>query len=112
VKHTAESKERISIANKGRKLSEETKARMRNFALTSMHHNMKDSTTGRFVKNPVNMSRYERMKNHSHQFTIRISHEDKELLWERAKRKKLSVAELIRTYIEWGFENGNADRVI
>ena len=57
-------------------------------------------------------NKYQRQKDYSHQFTVRISHEDKELLWERARRKKLSVAELIRIYIEWGLENGNADRVI
>jgi Ribbon-helix-helix protein, copG family len=43
--------------------------------------------------------------------TIRLDHEDAEALREMARRKRTTVAELIRTFITWGLENdyGGAD---
>jgi hypothetical protein len=37
--------------------------------------------------------------------TVRLDHDDAVALRDLAKRKRTSVAELIRTFIAWGLEN-------
>jgi hypothetical protein len=43
--------------------------------------------------------------------SVRLDHEDAAALRALAKRRRTSVAELIRTYVAWGLENdyGGAD---
>jgi Ribbon-helix-helix protein, copG family len=54
---------------------------------------------------------YWRSKKLWHYQIVRLDHEDAEALRELAKRRRTTVAELIRTFITWGLENdyGGAD---
>jgi hypothetical protein len=53
---------------------------------------------------------YRMSKNRWHYQTIRLDHEDAQMLKAIAKRRKTSVAELIRTYITWGLEEDDSAR--
>jgi predicted DNA-binding ribbon-helix-helix protein len=46
-----------------------------------------------------------------HYQSIRLDHDDAQMLKAIAKRRSTTVAELIRTYVAWGLENdyGGAD---
>ena len=47
-----------------------------------------------------------------HYQIVRLDHEDAQALQALAKRKRTSVAELIRTFVAWGLEDeyGGADK--
>jgi hypothetical protein len=41
---------------------------------------------------------------------VRLDHDDAQMLKVIAKRRKTSVAELIRTYVTWGLEEDDSAR--
>jgi len=49
--------------------------------------------------------RYRRSKMLWHYQIVRLDHDDAETLRALAKRKKTTVAELIRTFVAWGLED-------
>jgi hypothetical protein len=56
--------------------------------------------------------RYRSSKGHWHYQMVRLDHDDAEALRALAKRRKTTVAELIRTFVTWGLEEseyGGAD---
>jgi len=66
------------------------------------------------MKNKINQLRlqrehYQRIKPDTKFYTIRFPQEDYEELQLMAELKGTSVAELIRTFIIWGLENGDGD---
>jgi hypothetical protein len=54
---------------------------------------------------------YRQAKKLWHYQTVKLDHDDARALRELAKRRGVSVVELIRTYVWWGLENdyGGAD---
>lgn len=40
------------------------------------------------------------------QLNVRVTTEDWEILDRNAKKAGVSISEMVRTYIEWGIENG------
>jgi hypothetical protein len=55
---------------------------------------------------------YRRAKERWHYQLVRLDHDDAEALRALAKRKRTTVAELIRTFVTWGLEQseyGGAD---
>lgn len=52
-----------------------------------------------------NKRNYRRMLRHSYFFTFVIPHDMDEAIRAAAKAKGIPLAELVRTYIEWGLEN-------
>jgi hypothetical protein len=51
--------------------------------------------------------KYERAKELWHYQMVRLDHEDIEVPRSLAKRKKTTVAELIRMFVAWGLEDGD-----
>jgi Ribbon-helix-helix protein, copG family len=50
---------------------------------------------------------YERAKALWHYQMVRLDHDDAEALRALAKRRKTTVAELIRMFVAWGLEDGD-----
>ena len=53
---------------------------------------------------------YRASKEHWHYQRIRLDHDDAQMLKAIAKRRKTSVAELIRTYVTWGLMEDDGAR--
>jgi len=51
--------------------------------------------------------KYERAKELWHYQMVRLDHDDAEALRALAKRKKTTVAELIRMFVAWGLEDSD-----
>src|SRR5262249_32636983 len=53
---------------------------------------------------------YRLSKQHWHYQTVRPDHDDAQMLKAIAKRRRTTVAELIRTYVTWGLEEDDSAR--